>query len=273
MLNKTEIHTTASIAEGAVFSDDLHLGAFSVIEAGANIGRSVVIGSGAIISSNSTIDDCVAIASGVIFSADGVKVGEGAKIGANAVIGRVHIGIGSEVMPATIVTKNVPPYAIVSGNPAQIIGYTATAEISAKPMSLANEDSLTGAKRLAIPKFSDLRGDLNVLEFNDQLPFAIKRLFYTYNIATSEIRGEHAHKECEQLLISVAGSLNVIVDDGGNREEYILDSPDTGLYIPAGCWAVMYKHTPDSVLLVLASLPYDEADYIRDYEEFLNYKK
>jgi hypothetical protein len=85
----------------------------------------------------------------------------------------------------------------------------------------------------------------------------------------AEVRGEHAHRSCNQFLVAVEGGLNVIADDGNHRQEFALDEKSTGLYIPPLVWGVQYKYSADCVLLVLASDPYDEQDYIRDYKEFL----
>lgn len=131
----------------------------------------------------------------------------------------------------------------------------------------------TGARIYEIPSFSDIRGDLSVLELEKLLPFPVKRLFYTYGVDSAEVRGEHAHKKCEQFLIALHGSLHVIVDDASIREEYVLDTPKRGLHLPAGCWGIQYRHSPDCVLLVLASEKYDATDYIRDYDAFLKYKE
>jgi dTDP-4-dehydrorhamnose 3,5-epimerase-like enzyme len=84
-----------------------------------------------------------------------------------------------------------------------------------------------------------------------------------------EVRGAHAHRECEQFLICVHGSVRVAVDDGENRAEVTLSDPTEGIYVPPLVWASQFRYSPDAVLLVLASHPYDAADYIRDYGEFL----
>ena len=136
----------------------------------------------------------------------------------------------------------------------------------------AFETTETGAKLYKIPSFSDIRGELSVLEIKKMLPFPVERIFYTYGVNSTEVRGEHAHKKCEQFLIAIHGSLHVIVDDSVHREEYILNSPTYGLHLPSGCWGIEYKHSPDCVLLVLASRSYESDDYIRNYDEFLQYK-
>lgn len=131
----------------------------------------------------------------------------------------------------------------------------------------------SGAVLYDIPYFADDRGAINVLEIARDLPFGCQRVFYTYTVPEGSVRGEHAHKRCEQFLISIRGKVSVLVDDGGHRDEFMLDSPSKGLWLPAGCWGEQFGHSTDSILLVLASLPYDNADYIRSYDEFLKWKK
>ena len=118
------------------------------------------------------------------------------------------------------------------------------------------------------PKISDLRGKLSVGEFEKSIPFPVKRYFLVFDVPSEETRGEHAHKECHQFLICVHGSCNVVADDGINREEFLLDQPNVGLYLPPMTWGVQYKYSNDAVLLVFASHYYDSVDYIRSYPEF-----
>ena len=131
----------------------------------------------------------------------------------------------------------------------------------------------SGAVVYDIPHYVDDRGALNVLEIAKELPFGCQRIFYTYTVPEGSVRGEHAHKICEQFLIVMKGVLNVRVDNGEQRDEIVLDSPSKGLHLPAGCWGEQYGHSPDCILLVLASRPYENADYIRDYDEFLRWKR
>ena len=132
----------------------------------------------------------------------------------------------------------------------------------------------SGAVLYDIPYFADARGAMNVLEIEHELPFGCQRIFYTYTVPEGSVRGEHAHKRCEQFLISLRGDLTVRVDDGrGHVDEISLDTPSKGLWLPAGCWGEQSGHSEDNILLVLASLPYDSADYIRSYDEFLSWKK
>ena len=138
---------------------------------------------------------------------------------------------------------------------------------------MKSERFASGAVLYEIPHFEDGRGALNVLEIARDLPFGCQRMFYTYTVPEGSVRGEHAHKRCEQFLISIRGKVSVSVDDGTTRDEFMLDTPSKGLWLPAGRWGEQFGHSPDSILLVLASLPYDNADYIRSYDEFLLWKK
>ena len=131
----------------------------------------------------------------------------------------------------------------------------------------------SGAVVYEIPHFVDDRGALNVLEIARELPFGCERIFYTYTVPEGSVRGEHAHKVCEQFLIALRGELRVAVDDGVHRDEILLDSPSKGLHLPAGCWGEQFSHSTDCILLVLASRPYENEDYIRSYNEFLAWKR
>ena len=115
----------------------------------------------------------------------------------------------------------------------------------------------------------DLRGNLSARELGDGLPFQPKRYFIVVDVPSREVRGEHAHRHCAQLLVCLKGRVCCVVDDGKGREEIVLDSPETALHIPPMVWGVQYGYSEDAVLLVLASEEYDPDDYIRDYDAFL----
>ena len=116
----------------------------------------------------------------------------------------------------------------------------------------------------------DVRGSITAGEFPAQLPFLPKRYFLVFAVPGQEVRGEHAHRRCHQFLVCASGSVTVLVDDGTTREEIVLDRPDVGLYVPPMIWSVQNRYSSGALLLVLASDPYDPADYIRDYDEFLS---
>ena len=123
-----------------------------------------------------------------------------------------------------------------------------------------------------IRRYSDSRGYLSVVENGIDIPFEIKRIYYLYMVP-EVARGAHAHKELQQLLIATSGSVDVIMDDGTNKQTFHLDRPWKGLLIPSGLWRDLENFSGGTVLMCLASEKYDAADYIRNYQEFLNYKK
>lgn len=108
-------------------------------------------------------------------------------------------------------------------------------------------------------------------KLNHNIPFQVKRVFYTYDIPGGEARGAHAHKQCHQFLISVCGSFNVVLNDGSNTRIVTLNRPYFGLHIPPGIWASEQGYSAGSVCLVLASEKYDASDYIRDYDKYMEY--
>lgn len=208
-------------------------------------------------------------------------VEHGASIGANAtILPGVTIGRGAMVGAGSVVTRSVPPNAIVRGNPARIGGYTkshavkesrADKSVSDSPQVTAVQDlSVGGCALYTFPKFTDMRGSLSSFDFNRQLPFLPSRAFLVYGVSSERVRGEHAHRICHQFLIATHGSCSVVLDDGVKREEIALDAPHIGLYLAPMIWGIQYKFTHDAVILVFASHAYDKDDYIRHYESFLN---
>lgn len=126
------------------------------------------------------------------------------------------------------------------------------------------------ARMLEFSQKGDDRGHLVIVEGNEDIPFDIKRIFYIYGSDSSVVRGEHANRESEFVLINVAGTSKVKVMDGkGNEAIYALNRPHTGIYLPKMIWKEMYDFSEDSVLLCLASSHYDPNEYIRDYDEFV----
>lgn len=123
-------------------------------------------------------------------------------------------------------------------------------------------------KIIDLQKHSDNRGDLVAVERCSEIPFEIKRIYYLFNTADHVRRGYHAHKNLEQILICVHGSVTIRLDDSYTSEEVILNNPAQGLYLKSSMWREMYNFSEDAVLLVMASELYDEDDYIRDYQQF-----
>jgi hypothetical protein len=118
-------------------------------------------------------------------------------------------------------------------------------------------------------KVVDMRGSITVGEVGREVPFKPERYFIIFDVPNQELRGAHAHRVCHQFLICVRGSSRILVDDGVNRREVILDRPEIGVYMPPMIWGTQYRYTVDAVLLVFASHHYDANDYIRSYDQFL----
>ena len=119
----------------------------------------------------------------------------------------------------------------------------------------------------------DRDGHITAVENNINVPFDIKRIFYLYDVPGGESRGAHAHKECHQFLVAASGSYEVLLDDGKIKRQIMLNRPNIGLHIPPGIWASEINFSSGSICLVLASQEFSEADYIRNYDEYLKHRK
>ena len=122
-------------------------------------------------------------------------------------------------------------------------------------------------------KVHNLEGNLTYIYQNVHVPFEINRVFYTYDITGGESRGAHAHKECHQFIVAASGSFEVVLDDGVNKRTVLLNRPFWGLHVPPGIWSAEQGFSSGSICLVLASHTFSEEDYIRDYDEFLRFRK
>lgn len=123
-------------------------------------------------------------------------------------------------------------------------------------------------KILSIPKIQDVRGNLSVIE-GDVIPFAMKRVYYLYDVPSGAERGGHSHKLQQEFLVALSGSFTVVLTDGKEKISVTLNKPNEGLLIPNGIWRELENFSSGSVCLVIASDVFEEADYIRDYQEFL----
>jgi UDP-2-acetamido-3-amino-2,3-dideoxy-glucuronate N-acetyltransferase len=301
------IHALADV-QTADIGVETRVWQFVVILAGARIGAQCNICANVLIEGDVVVGDRVTVKSGVqlwdgLRVADDVFIGpnatfandlyprsrqrpdqfltttlhQGASVGAGAVIlPGVEIGARAIVGAGAVVTRSVPPNAIVVGNPARIVGYvdtnkdTTSVDAASTPATKGvTSTRVKGVTVHQMPQVADIRGSLTVGEFGRSIPFEAKRYFMVYGVPSMETRGEHAHKACHQFLICVGGSCSVVADDGVNREEFELTGPHMGIHLPPMVWGIQYKYSKDAVLLVFASEYYDSADYIRDYTEFL----
>jgi|SRR5579875_985028 len=286
----TRVGDFAHVMPGAVIGNDCTISDHTFLDNHVTLGDRVVVSCGVALPDGLTAEEDVFIGPNVAF-ADQRSANDGtgaaqdfqrtcvkrrAWIAANATIYRgVTIGERATVNAGAVVTRDVPPLAIVGGNPAVIVGYDGSRpqpgslgpSAPVEP-SVRNTD-VAGVTLHRLPSAADMRGQLSFGEMGKHVPFEVKRFFLVYGVASQETRGEHAHRKLHQFLICVSGRCSVMADDGKNRQEFLLDNPSVGLHLPPRVWAVQYKHSSDAVLLVLASDFYDAGDYIRDYSEFL----
>jgi UDP-2-acetamido-3-amino-2,3-dideoxy-glucuronate N-acetyltransferase len=297
---RTRVWAFAHVLAGARVGADCNICDGVFIEDGAIVGDRVTVKCGVQLWKGVRLEDDVFVGPNATFTNDPMPrsrqwleeyprtvVRTGASIGANAtILPGLEIGRGAMIGAGAVVTRSVPPYAIVVGNPARIKGYVQTPGPTTSslttPGSTMPEPALgadeSGRMELAVrgvhvqrfAEFTDLRGSLTAGEMLDGgIPFTPRRWFLVYDVPSREVRGEHAHRLCEQFLVCVSGQVSVAVDDGEHRGEVLLDQPTLGVYIPPLVWASQFRYDLDSVLLVFASHPYDAGDYIREYDAFL----
>ncbi|MFZ2025173.1 MAG: WxcM-like domain-containing protein [Microgenomates group bacterium] len=307
---KPLIHTTA-LVQSKHIGANTKIWAYCNILESASIGKNCNICDHVYIENNVSVDDNVTVKCGVQLW-DGITIEHDVFIGPNATFANdkfprskhhqqaplkttvkhhASIGANATILPGitisayamvgagAVVTKDVPPYAIVVGNPARITGYVTTnktkkskeitSTVDAKPKKLHVKNVWMNA----LQKASDLRGNLSYVEYQKYIPFLIKRVFFVYHVPGQDVRGEHAHKKCQQYLVCIKGSVHVIVDDGIHREEIELKEMTMGVYIPPMIWGTQYKYSDDAILAVFASDIYNASDYIRDYQHFLTLVK
>ena len=282
---RTRVWAYTHILSGAAIGSDCNVCDHVFIEGNVNVGDRVTIKSGVQLWDGTRLADDVFIGPNVTFTNDRfprsrqrpaeypqLQVLRGASIGANAtLLPGLSIGTAAMVGAGAVVTRNVPPHATVAGNPARIIGYATDSSVKSAGQGTGELQALpvAGAKLCRLPVIRDLRGSLLAAEYGKDIPFTPQRVFTIFDVPSKEIRGEHAHKELHQVLACVRGNCSVMLDNGKNTADVLLNSPDLGLYIGPMIWATQYNYSADAVLLVLASAGYDPDDYIRDYSDFI----
>lgn len=211
--------------------------------------------------------------SAMLLVRSGVQIGAGAVICGASVIER-----GARIEAGAVVTRDIPPYAIVAGNPAYVVGYVSPPATSGEsgaveqvriPAEPGVAELIGGATIIRFPEVIDLRGSLTFGEAGDLLPFEVKRFFCVYNVPSRSVRGEHSHRTLHELLIAASGSVRVSLTNGHQRCEVVLEEPSVGLYLPPRLWSTQYSHSETSVIVVLCSHVYDPSSYVRTYDEYL----
>jgi len=290
----TRVWAFAHVLPGARIGAECNICDHVFVENDVTVGDRVTIKCGVQLWDGVTVEDDVFIGPNVTFTNDPFPrskkypeafprtlVRKGASIGANAtILPGLTIGVNAMVGAGAVVTRDVPPNAIVVGNPARITGYGNTAADVAQGADTPTAGrgdgpralSVEGAALYTLPKVVDLRGALTFGEIDAHLPFPPKRFFVVFDVPSREVRGEHAHLELQEFLVCLRGSCSVALDDGQRREEIVLDDPTVGLLVPPKVWRVHYKYSADAILLSLCSEVYDSGDYVRSYDDFLAMK-
>lgn len=283
----TRVWAFAHILPGAQIGADCNICDGVFIENDVVVGDRVTVKCGVQLWDGVTLEDDVFVGPNATFTNDPFPrsrhrpvefsrtlVRRGASIGANAtILPGLVIGQDAVVGAGSVVTRDVPAYAVVVGNPARVIRFAGAERLPSH--TLATRDGalpplgVRGAFLMRLPIITDARGSLTFGEVGQHLPFPVARFFVVADVPSLEVRGEHAHHECHQFVVCLRGSCAVTLDDGRHREEVLLDSQTLGLYLPPLVWSALYHYTSDAVLLVLASHTYKASDYIRNYDEFL----
>ena len=286
----TRVWAWAHVFPGATVGKECNLCDHVFVENDVVLGDRVTIKSFVHIPDGVTLEDDVFVGPNATFTNDPfprskayleepvrTHVHKKASIGAGAVIlPGITVGQNAMIGAGAVVTRSVPPNAIVVGNPARIVGYVDSKKTERVAVQRAFHTQkcdvpttrVRGAGFSSLPTFDDLRGSLAVADVEGSLPFKPKRFFVVYGVPSEEVRGEHAHRKCHQFLICVRGSVKLVLDDGTTREEVMLDHPSFGVHISPMVWATQYGYSKDAVLLVFASESYDAADYIRNYDDW-----
>jgi acetyltransferase-like isoleucine patch superfamily enzyme len=281
----TRVWAFAHVLPEAVVGADCNVCDHVFIENDVTVGDRVTVKSGVQLWDGVSLGNDVFVGPNVTFTNDKfprskqrpdsyarTRVDHGASIGGGAVVlPGVRIGRGALVGAGAVVTRDVPAHAVVVGNPARITGYTRREESAtvAAPASALEGELVSGARLMKVNVASDLRGSLAAIELDSDLPFRPARFFAVFGVPSEDVRGAHAHRECEQFLVCLHGSVTCMVDDGRSRRQVRLEQADIGLYVPPMIWGTQFQYSSDAVLGVFASHPYDPEDYIREYEDYL----
>jgi acetyltransferase-like isoleucine patch superfamily enzyme/dTDP-4-dehydrorhamnose 3,5-epimerase-like enzyme len=283
---RTRIWAFAHVLKGAVVGADCNICDHVFIENDVTIGDRVTVKSGVQLWNGLRVEDDVFIGPNATFSNDlyprsrqylaaplRTVIRKGASIGAGAVIlPGLTIGQYAMVGAGSVVTSDVQPYAIVTGNPARVTGYLDALkrqDQAGEPDRPSTESRVAGVGLYPQKQVDDARGNLTVGEFGAEVPFVPARYYTISDVPNMRVRGEYALRTTDQFIVCLRGQCAVVVSDGAQRQEWHFDASAAGLLIPRLTWTTFYKFSADALVLVFASQAYDPEDYIRDYAQFL----
>lgn len=280
---RSRVWAFAHILPGARIGADCNICDGVFVEGDVVVGDRVTVKCGVQLWNGVTLEDDVFVGPNATFTNDifprsrqypdrfaRTIVRRSASIGANAtLLPGIEVGAGAMVGAGAVVTRDVPPDAVVAGNPARVIGSAAKRR---KAVQRADEDEAAasvGATLIELPSHPDDRGTLVFGQVGDHLPFVVRRFFTISDVPAGKVRGNHAHSVFHQFLLCVRGGCTVTIDDSRTRQSFRLDSARIGLHVPPLNWNTLADFTDDAVLLCLSSGEYDPAEYLSDYNEFV----
>lgn len=268
------VHPTARVETDRI-GPMTRIGAGAAIARGASVGARCDIGDGARIDHGARIGDGVVVGAGVRV-APGATVEQDAAIAGSSGAGQPSIVIwhGATVTAGSRVMNSVPPRAVASGHPAAVTGFATTAPCAPLRQLLpagtrSASLGIRGATAHALQAIGDDRGSMFVAEFGSHVPGAVERCFLIRDVPAHLVRGQHAHRRCHQHFVMTMGSCSLVLDDGTHAQELVLDTPETTVHLGPLVWATLHRFSPDAALAVFASEHYDERDYVRRYDDFL----
>lgn len=273
VLSGAKIGSDCNICESVFVENDVIVGDRVTIKCGVQLWDGVRLANDVFVGPNATFtNDRLPRSKKYQDDIQQTIVERGASIGANAtILPGLRIGRSAMVAAGAVVTRDVPAHALVAGNPARIVRFVAQ-DGSPLPSRLpvgAETLTLPRCRLIKFPVHQDASGTLIAVEHDGGLPFEPRRTFFLRNITPGHVRGNHGHRLCSQAILSLAGAATVMIDDGINREEIIMNDPTVGLYLPPMTWCSIFRFSPDCIMQVYASHPYDNADYIHSYTQFL----
>lgn len=285
----TRIWAFAHVLPGAVIGADCNICDHVFIENDVRIGDRVTIKCGVQLWDGVVLEDDTVIGPNASFTNDAFPrskkpppqflktiVKAGASIGANAtLLPGITIGRNAMVGAGAVVTQNVPANALVVGNPAYIQGYVEADRhvvrfVAANSLGAAElrQPLVKGVTLHELPSSIDLQGSLAIGELGGALPFQPKHFFAVFDVPNRKVQSALAHKDLEQFLVCLKGNCSLLVDDGNNREEILMNSPRIGAHISPMVWVVQYKFSSDALLLALTSETDNVGSAICDYDEY-----